>query len=228
MLVHNDGPCDASGVVLDLTLPTGLSFLSDQPSDSDATTFAAGILSSLIGDLKSGEVSLTVVVQPTTNSPTRLPHRDRRRARFPDLDPSNNSVALQTQVANASDLSFETTSFPSMTQVGQPFTYVMTLDNEGPSDDPGVTFQQMLPAGLRFVSATMSPPGQMQPAFDAFLSGSFASLPTGAVMTLTVQAIPTMGTSNGMMVSSSIQGSNFDPNPTNNATTSSCHAVRWT
>src|SRR5262249_25942271 len=99
----------------------------------------------------------------------------------------------------------------STPNVGDTVTFAITLKNNGPSAATGVTLQDLLPAGLTFVSANPAQ-GSYNSATGAWAVGTVAS---GASTTLALQAT-VVGPAAATNVASVSASDVFDPNATNN------------
>ena len=65
-------------------------------------------------------------------------------------------IRLQITFNGAYDLSLSKSSSPDPVLVGQPLTYTLSVQNNGPANASGVTLTDVLPAGMSFDSATPS------------------------------------------------------------------------
>jgi uncharacterized repeat protein (TIGR01451 family) len=219
LVVRNDGPCDATDVALSQTLPEGATFISATSDDGTTVTADGTALMATINTLKSGAAAtFTVEVRPTQNSADTISTSATVSSGLPELDPSNNSASLQTPIANASDLSVVVSSGPRSAVIGQVVTYTLTVTNHGPSDDPDVRFQELLPAGLSFVSASSTQGNQ--PTYSAgTLSAELGALGSGRSATITISVMPVLGPPGGLPIVASVEGSDTDLDLTNNEAT---------
>ena len=157
--VDNNGPDGATGVTLTDNLPAGVTFVSATASNGACgNPDAGGTLVCELGLLAAGSnstVTVTVTPEPVTE-PTELANTATVAAVENDPVPGNNSVTATTTLNPPSaDMSVGVTSTPSAPAIGATVTYTITVDNDGPSSNSGVTVTATLPAGATFESATI-------------------------------------------------------------------------
>jgi uncharacterized repeat protein (TIGR01451 family) len=208
--VHNGGPNDASGVVVDDALPAGLNFVSATPSQG---SYDAGTGLWTVGALGSGaQATLTMVA--TVGLPGELTNTASIAASDQhDPNPANDSggVTINGQAADLQVLKTVDAANPTR---GDTVTFTVTVTNLGPSAASGVRVEDALPAGLSFVGATPS-----QGSYDAgtglWTVGNLAASGAGAVATLTLAATvdSDAGATNLARLDALDQ---TDPNPANN------------
>ena len=96
--VTNDGPGVAKKIVVDTTLPNGVTFVSAEPTDP-ACYETEGVVNCRLGALDTTEsVSATISVKVTDSPPQTLTTTAVVQTSRPDSDTSNNSTTLSTQV----------------------------------------------------------------------------------------------------------------------------------
>lgn len=218
--VSNDGPCDASTVIVNLTLSDGLNFISSQSDSESPSSFTGNVFTAQIGTLKAGEgTTFSILVDPTTGSPAQVTAAASVSSTTPDLDPANDTANVSTTVKDSSDLSL-TLDPPSATATsGVPFSYVFTVTNHGPDDDAEVIFTENLAMGLTLVSASATQ-GSRPVYSNGTLSLNLGTIPAGASVVITVTASATIAPSQGLSSTASVQGQNDDLDSTNNSVTS--------
>ena len=102
--VTNQGPSQATGVVLSDSLPAGVSFFSAAPSQGSCSE-SGGILSCAMGDLAANTVAtVTIVVSPGSTSSTRISNTASVIGSGSDPDLSNNTTTESTTIAGSSIL----------------------------------------------------------------------------------------------------------------------------
>ncbi|KAB8140884.1 DUF11 domain-containing protein [Chloroflexia bacterium SDU3-3] len=202
--VSNNGPSTATGVAVTDLLPAGLTFVSAAPSQGSYTA-GTGLWS--VGSLANGaSATLTVVatvVQPVTiiNSATIT------AANQPDPDSTDNTDSA-TVTGQQADLGLAKTVDTAAPNVGSNVTFTLQATNYGPSAATNITIQDVLPAGLTFVSAGAG-------YNSATGVWSIPSLANGATASLQIVATVTQV---GTMVNSIsvISADQPDANATNN------------
>jgi uncharacterized repeat protein (TIGR01451 family) len=209
--VTNAGPNAATGVQLTDLLPTGLSLVTSTPSQGSYAG-STGIWN--VGTIASGSTATLQlqarVVSPAAQTNTAsVSHADQ-------FDPNTgNNSGTATETPQQADLQVGKTVSNPTPNVGDTITYTVTLTDNGPDPATNVTVQDMLPAGVTFVSA--APAGSYNPVGGVWTVGTVTP---GSPQTLTITATvnsPNPG-ANTAAVSHSDQ---FDPNPANNSATAS-------
>src|SRR5439155_506878 len=208
--VTNNGPSDASTVMVRDTLPAGVTFVSA----SNGGTLAAGVVTWPAATTLANGPSLPRAL-PVTAPPTgTLLNVARADAATADPDSTNNNGSapanrVTTVVDERADLSVTKTG-PATVNAAQNLTYTITVTNNGPSDASAVVVLDTLPAGVTFVSASNG---------GTATSGvvtwpAFATLANGANLSRTV--IVTAPATGPLLNLARADAPTTDPNPTNN------------
>jgi uncharacterized repeat protein (TIGR01451 family) len=90
--------------------------------------------------------------------------------------------------ARVPDLSIAKTDSPDPVAVGQPLTYTLTANNNGPVNASGVSVVDQLPAGVSFVSAAASQGTCTQT--NGTVTCALGNLPSGSHATVTIKVTP--------------------------------------
>ena len=208
LVVTNNGPSDATGVVLDDVVPAGVTV------NSISAPCAAGFPCT-IGNLAAGG-SATVVIDVTVDPDTigTLSNTATVTGNEPDPDPTNNTGTEPTDVIPVADLVITKTG-PGSVASGADLVFTLMVENLGPSDATALLITDPTPTGLTFVSAT-APCAAGFPCSVPVLAagGSFSFDVTYAVPAGYTEPDPILNTAS---VSSEVQ----DPDPTNNTSSSS-------
>jgi uncharacterized repeat protein (TIGR01451 family)/fimbrial isopeptide formation D2 family protein len=163
----NNGPDNATGVTLSDVLPAGLNPVSATPAPG--TTYAGGTWT--IGNLSNGaSKTLTLVATVTaagsiTNTAS-LSHSDQF-----DTNAGNNSASAS--VDQRINLVVSKSASPLTPNVGTNTTFTIGVSNAGPNTAHNVVINDLLPAGLTYVSDTGS--GAYDHTSGAWTVGSIAS-----------------------------------------------------
>ena len=154
--VVNDGPSDATEVVLTDTLPSGMTFLAVDhggctiggPRDLECAlgTLVAG---SSVTVLALAEVAGTVADGSTLRNVARVDSDEL------DLNPADNVAHQETEVEALADLLLEKTASSTYVQRGERLTYTLRVENLGPSLATTVVLTDLLPSR---VSLEIAPP----------------------------------------------------------------------
>ena len=145
--VTNQGPLDATNVVVTDVLPAGVTFVSADSVDYDEATGAWTIG----GLVNSASATLNIVVTAGAET-TQVSNTATATADQADPDASNNE-AVETTDINGADLSITKADSADPVNPGDDFTYTITVTNQGPLDATNVVVTDVLPAGVTFVSA---------------------------------------------------------------------------
>ncbi|UCG25850.1 MAG: DUF11 domain-containing protein, partial [Chloroflexota bacterium] len=216
ILVRNNGVSDATGVELTNQLPDGLLYESATVPGGGGCSEVGGALICQLGDLATDE-STTVSINATApSSPTTVIYAAAVAGDQVDPDERNNNNSEATTISPEwSDLYVAKSDSPDPALATEEVTYSIVVGNNGPSDATGVTVEDTLPAGVRFLSESHSQGscttnGQTVSCdLDTVLSGESA--------TVDIVVIPEQdGTLTNMVVISSDQ---TDPNPVNDGAT---------
>src|SRR4029077_5628649 len=142
--VTNNGPSNASGVVVTDQLPAGLTYVSSVPSQGTYTSGTGVWNIGAIGSGTSVTLSLTATVT-TTGSLTNTATKTAENETDPDL---TNDTASVTITGQAPDLTIAKSHVGSFVR-GSTGKYSVNVSNIGPVASSGlVTVSDTLPAGL--------------------------------------------------------------------------------
>src|SRR5262249_19202472 len=148
--VTNNGPDNATGVIVQDVLPVGVSFLSSSPS---AGNFDPATRTWTVGAVAFGATQ-TLTITSRVNTPNPQTNTARTTGVdqcAPDLTNNSETASVNPQEADAQVGKIVSNARPN---VGDEITFTITVTGNGPSTATNVTILDMLPAGLTFVSAT--------------------------------------------------------------------------
>lgn len=157
LTVVNNGPGDATNVVLTETLPTGVNLVSAKPSSGSVSSSPNGVVTLNLGNLSKGS---SAIVDFTVNSSSagRLVSTTQVTSLEPDSNNLDNALIVERVVAPstpaAADLELKLTASQLNPKIGETINLTLTLTNKGPGIASGVKIKDLLPSGLGFVSAT--------------------------------------------------------------------------
>ncbi len=155
--VFNDGPSDASDVVVEDLLPSGFDFVL-YSSTSGVYTESTGVW--LVGDISSGSTEtlvIDVLVNPTGNY-TNVAEVTASDVFDLDSTPDNNVLSEDDQddvtvtPINTIDVSLDKAVSNGTPDVNTDITFTITVANEGPSDATNLQVLDQLPSGFTYVS----------------------------------------------------------------------------
>ncbi len=150
----NNGPSDATSVVVTDMLPAGVSFVSSTPS----ICFQKGDLFCSIGDLAQGESS-NFTIDVTVNAPPgQISNTATISGSQSDPTPGNDSAEESTTIDPAVDLTVNVVDSPDPVIAGNDLTYNVTVMNLGGGEASSTVLDVTLDAGLSFVSASLPRP----------------------------------------------------------------------
>ncbi len=205
----DNGPDDATNVTLGDVLPAGLAFVGALPGEG---TYDAALGTWTVGNVANGSSAILTVLAmvetpDTTTNIATITHSDQF-----DPNPGNNTADTVVTPQQADVVLAKTVSDPTP-NVGDTVSFTVTARDDGPSAATGVTVQDLLPAGLTFVSAT--------PSRGAYNSGTgtwtIGNLDLSTAQTLVIEATVTSPNSSTNTATIS-HADQFDPNNANSTT----------
>ncbi|MFC1975851.1 hypothetical protein ACFLXQ_05595, partial [Chloroflexota bacterium] len=147
LTVINNGPSDATGIVLTDTLPTNADF-SASGTSTDCSEIMSGIVTCDLGIITSVN-SKTVIIWVVPHGPGILNNEAEVTAIEPDPIETNNRDTEETTVQLA-DLSITKSDVNDPVLVGYPLTYTLSVHNYGPNDATNVIITDTLPQNVTF------------------------------------------------------------------------------
>ena len=206
--VTNAGPDAATNVAVQDLLPAGLTFVSAIPSQGSYNSVSGAWNVGTVANASSATLQIQATVvspNPQTNTAT-VSHADQF-----DPNAANNSASA-TETPQQADLALAKIVSNATPPLGSTITFTLTLTDNGPDAATSVTVQDLLPAGLAFVSSTPS-----QGTYSS-ISGTWTvgTVNPGTPQTLQIQAV--VASPNPQTNTASISHADqFDPNPGNNS-----------
>ena len=129
------------------------------------------------------------------------------------------SASLLTASGTSADLSITGSASPDPVASGNTITYALTVRNAGPNDATATLAVNPPPAGATIVGATSSQGGCT--ATPGGAACSLGTVPNGGTATITVTATVFAPAGSTVVESPSVSSNVFDPNLSNNGTTTS-------
>jgi uncharacterized repeat protein (TIGR01451 family) len=224
IVLSNNGPNSAQGLVLTDLLPTGSTFVSmTQTGGTDAFTFAqsAGSItetaSAAIASGSSDTFSLVVAASASLSPGASFSDTASVSSTTTDPNSANNSATVTGSIVGApADLAVANAG-PASANEGVNITFTVTVTNNGPSASTGVVLTDTLGANLRFVSATASQGSFSQSNGVVTFNIGGVALGAQVALTVTAQALEDGTVTN----SASVAASSADPNSGNNSASAS-------
>lgn len=208
--VRNNGPSNATGVVLTDMLPSGTIFNSVAPNQGNYHGTSTVICD--LGQVNANlSAAVTIIVTPTTGG--TIANTASVTAGETDPDPSNNMDSESTTVT-AADLSVSLIDSPDPVDVGQPLTYTIRVINNGPSSTAGVILTDALPSSVSLKSIA---PNQGACNGGSVITCNLGALNSGGNANIQIVVTPLL---TGMITNTvTVGGAEPDPSLENNAAT---------
>ncbi len=151
--VDNNGPASATNVEVTDTLPTEVSF----SSASAGCSYSDNVVCSL-GTIPAGsDKSVQIAVIVNSEGSGSIANTAVVSSDTPEENPGDESTTITTNTTpsqETADLSISKSADPNPVLVGQQLTYLITVDNNGPSTATNVVVTDTLPAEVSFSSAS--------------------------------------------------------------------------
>lgn len=216
----NAGPTSATGVQVVDTLPDGVALVSSSISTGGTCAVTGRTLTCGLGTVATGSnPTVTVVVRvPQDSAATSLTNVATISSTTSDPAPGNNSASVSSTVGRAADIVVAKTADADSRAPGQRVTYTITATNAGPSQAGNVVVTDTVPADITGVTASTTRGTCEVTGTD--VSCRTATLPAGAVTTITVSGRLDPSSTGGPLVNTARATSDTpDPTPGNNAAT---------
>jgi uncharacterized repeat protein (TIGR01451 family) len=200
------GPDPATGVKVQDLLPVGLTLISSNPSQG---SYASGTWT--VGTLING-AQATLALQARVVSPSSQTNTATVSS-SDQFDPdTTNNTATATATPQQADVSIVVSVDTATPPVGTNVSFQLGVTNLGPDAVTNLTVQDMLPAGVTFVSATLS-----QGSYgDITGKWTIGTLANASFATLVIVA--TVTSAGAITDTATISASDqFDPDTTNNS-----------
>ena len=207
LTVTNNGPSDATAVVVSDPLPTGYTYVSD----SSGGAYNAGTGDWTIGAMANG-ASSSITVTATVNPVGVYANTATATATETDPNPGNNASTATPTPNAVADLALTKTVDNAAPAVGSNVTFTITVTNNGPSSATGVVVSEPLATGYTYVSDTSG--GAYNAATGLWTIGNMAN---GATVSLDVTV--TVNAAGNYTNTATASGAGIDPIVPNNAGT---------
>jgi uncharacterized repeat protein (TIGR01451 family) len=210
--VLNNGPSTANNVVVTDTLPGTASFVSAVASQGSCSE-SSGVVTCTIGTLADAATATVTVRVNAPGTPQSLTNTASVAATEGDPSGGNNSATVVTSVAQSADLAISKSSDIAVL-TSLPFTYTITVVNNGPATATAITVVDDLPTGSVFVSASAG-----CTAAGQTVTCTVSSLANGASTALSIVATAPAVPGNIINTASITASTPSDPVSANNTAT---------
>ena len=202
----NLGPSFATGVTVQDSLPAGLTFVSDTPSQGTYNRISGQWTVGVVDPSTPRTLALVATVVsslPQTNTAT-ISAADQ-------FDPvTSNDTASVTETPQQADLMVTKTVSDPTPNVGDTITFTVTVQDNGPNSATNVQVNDLLPTGLVYISNTASQ-GNYFANTGVWTVGTVNN---GAQATLTITA--QVASPMPLINTATVTADQFDPNSGNN------------
>ncbi|MFD1295009.1 DUF11 domain-containing protein, partial [Lutibacter holmesii] len=154
LTVVNQGPSDATGIIIEDNLPIGVSYISHVASGGNVNTYTNGNWT--IGSLSKGTsafltIDALVTAEGTIAGTSIVNTITNVTVNETDLTPGIDDPSAEI-IISASDLVTTKVVDNAIPNEGDTVTYTITVLNNGPSVATGVSLTDNLPIGVTYVS----------------------------------------------------------------------------
>ncbi len=173
--VNNNGPANATNVIINDTLPTGVSLVFAAASQGVGCNGVNPVLCNLGTIGAGGNAAVTIIVRVSSaitrvlgRPDAQLPNRPGLpiitavitnsatvSANEPDPISGNNSDTITTTVNTAADLTITKSDNPDPVTAGETLTYTLSIANNGPSPAQNLVITDNLPANVAINSGSV-------------------------------------------------------------------------
>lgn len=218
----NNGPQTGTGVKVVDPVPDGLTDVSATTS-AGTCAVAGGTITCSLPDLAVGQsetIRVSGTVAPSRNPGAALLNTATISGTRTDPDPGNNTASASRTLATEADVSVTKTFAPADPVAGQNVTYTLTTHNAGPSEARDVVLTDPLDPNTQFVTSTPGK-GSCANITGAVVTCAMGTLAPGETVVTTVTVRIAAGATAVVQNSASVTSSTSDPDPSNNADSTS-------
>ena len=223
IVASNAGPDPLAGAVVQDFLPSALTGATWTCFSASGTCAPSGV-----GDIidtinlpvgASATYSLTAVIDPSATG--TLSNTVTLNTGSADPDPSDNTATDTDTLTPQADLAITKTDGVTSVDAGGSVTYTITASNAGPSNAPGATVSDTLPASLTGTWTCVGAGGGTCTASGSGNINDTVNLPAGASVTYTVTASVSASATGTLSNTATVTapGGVTDPTPGNNSAT---------
>ena len=224
----NSGTADAPNVLFTDPLPSGVTFVNGTFTINGTSTTGNVTLNTTTNQLEANLGTLfaggsasakqaTITINVTAGAATSGSVANTAKITGPDNTTGVTST-VTTTVNPSFDLTVTKTDNSTSVQVGQNLVYTIVVTNSGPSPATNVLVNDTFPATqLTFVSAT-STSGTFTSNNNGSVSGTIATLASGATATITITGTVKNDVPNGTTINNSVNVSAANETTTTNNT----------
>lgn len=217
VIVKNNGPDNATGVIVTDKLPADLTFIAATAPAGTTYDSATGVWT--IGNLANGaSTKLTLVARPVTTNAHTTTASITSSGQYDPVS-ANNTASNTIYPSPSADIQVTNSIAAGPHYNGVNTTLTIQAKNNGPSNATGLSLNGQLPAGFTYVSHTLST-GVM----SADGTWTIGNLAANATATVTIVVKPNTTGSISMTASKATLNEN-DPNLTNDQATVTINAL---
>lgn len=209
VIIVNNGPSAATGVVVSDTFIGDVSPQTVVPSQGACGPFVGGSISCTLGAMAAHDVA-QIIIMAKAGAAGVIQNTATVTSDVEDPVAENNSTAQIINVSPACDLAVVKTAAPQMAVLGEEYTYTINVTNKGPSEATGVEAVDTLPSQVNIVSVVPS-----CPVSGNVVTCDLGAFATGETKTISIKVIPTQ---TGILTNSvSVSAIEADPDLCNNS-----------
>ena len=217
--VQNVGSGSAANVIVNDLLPAGYEYVSHTPVVGYNQVTGVWSVNNLLTG--SAAIQLQVVAKVLANK-LAIDYENTASSNYPgDADPSNNTATATTVPVKIADLAVSNTDGKTTYTPGTTNTYTFVVTNDGPSDAPGSSIVNNLPAGVTGTWTAVYAGGATGTANGTGSINQSVDIPSGGSVTYTyVVDVPSDFTGNFVNTGTATPATGIiDNTPANNTAT---------
>ncbi|QDS94853.1 Serine-aspartate repeat-containing protein F precursor [Roseimaritima multifibrata] len=225
LTVTNDGPSDATGVVVTDTLPGDVTFNAGSVNGNAAlVSEAGGVVTATVGNIASGaSQTITIVVDVASNAGATLTNTA-TVTNSPDTDDNTANDTDSVDVAVERQVDVEITKTVSASPLaGGTATFTFVVENKGPGDARGITVTDTLASEFTFSSLNAGTSGATltSVAGSPDLEFALGTIAANGTATFTIDVLIDASVTSGASISNTavVDTTDTDTDPDNNTST---------